>query len=211
MFLVFLQGTGKDEPSVSDKVTAITVVKSDGNEKNISDEETLKAARVNLATFGVMVEIKMNVVTMPNAKVETRFHSVQFSFNTTYMNLQYDNNFSLELFWYPYNSIPLSNMLTSNGKLFTQDWNPEEDEIVLRKIKIREWYVLYVHRSYTTHHKYVHGVDLTLHLLLVYVNVSCYLAKNMYNVARLLQSAAWLQHQDTVQTHIFMTDVGFCH
>ena len=135
--LVFLQGTGKDEPSVSDKVTAITVVKSDGNEKNISDEETLKAARVNLATFGVMVEIKMAVVTMLNVEVETTFPLVGESFTTTYIKNLYDNNWSLELFWYPYNSIPLRSMLPRKGEVFTQNWNPDEDELAIRKINER--------------------------------------------------------------------------
>ena len=109
-------------------------MKSDGNEKNITDEETLTAARVNLATFGVMVEIKMAVVTTPCATVDTIFPLVGECFTTTFMENLYSTNWSLELFWYPYNSIPLWSMLPRKGNVFTQNWNPDEDEIFIRKM-----------------------------------------------------------------------------
>lgn len=71
----FFQGTGKDQPTMSDWITSMVVVDGNGEIKTIPDdyvtedltaEDILKAASVNLGLFGVMVEFTVEVVTMEN-------------------------------------------------------------------------------------------------------------------------------------------------
>ena len=77
-----MQGTGKDQPTMSDWITKMTVVNGDGELKviphdfvsqTLSAEEILRAASASLGMFGVIVDVTVEVTPMANARVHNVF------------------------------------------------------------------------------------------------------------------------------------------
>jgi hypothetical protein len=130
-------GTGWDQLSISDFLTKIKAVTSQGEVRTFTDKEDLKSLGVNLGLFGVVTEQTMKVQPMQYVKVFNDFSKTfkdVFEGNSPYLRELYKKDFSLEFFWFPFNSMTYKEIM---WLLITGDpgsWNPDNDKMWIRTV-----------------------------------------------------------------------------
>lgn len=135
---------GRDQTPMSDWMTSMKVVNSKGEVQTIPDdnlsaeekEEILKAARVNLGVFGIIVEMTIKVSSMENVKVENHFNiKVADIYGSAQTLSSYLKKFwSLHILWIPFNSLNLIEAIAQPIVPNLVDWQPEKDDVYLRGI-----------------------------------------------------------------------------
>ena len=118
------------------------IVKSDGHIEEITDQDKLSAAAVSLGLFGVIVEQTMKVLSMQTVKVTNDFSKTfgeVFGPDSPYLPQLYKKDFSLEFFWFPFNSMnwdQIINLLVFGN---TGDWDPNNDTVWIRRVEQFKW------------------------------------------------------------------------
>lgn len=99
-------------------------------------EDVLKAARVNLGTFGIIVEMTINVSPMENVRVENLFDITLADAYGSSSGLSYylKKYWSLHILWIPFSSLDLSKAALQPIFPSLVGWNPDEDYVYLRGI-----------------------------------------------------------------------------
>ena len=78
-----IQGSGKDQKSVSDNLTELKTVNAEGKIDTYNDYSlNMAAAKVNLGLFGVTVEYTFKVKEMKKVRVDNKFTKVFEVFST---------------------------------------------------------------------------------------------------------------------------------
>ena len=82
IFFTVLQGTGKDQTSLSDWVVSMKLVDGNGDirslpgdigSSSVSPDDVMKAAQANLGLYGVILEFTIKVQPMSNCQVKNIF------------------------------------------------------------------------------------------------------------------------------------------
>ena len=132
------------------------MVKGDGQLKTFDKEEELKAVRASLGLFGVIVEITIRLETNFKVKVTNEYPTIEeFFANSEKLEKCLKDNFSVQIYWYPYNSISIKGIYSTlvHGKLPKEEWNADQDKLWVRTVKhIDERYSI----SYMQYLQYVH-------------------------------------------------------
>ena len=97
----------------------------------------------NLGLFGVMTDLTLKVEPMVIVKVENDFSlSVEdVFFEPSNLKQLYDDNWSVEIFWFPYNSMEWKHALAVAAFPFLAaitPWDPKKDKLWIRKINVAE-------------------------------------------------------------------------
>ena len=140
-----MQGVGWDQQSISDWVTAIKLVDSSGEVKTFKygadSDSVMQALQVNLGLFGIITEITMKVQPAKLVEVRNLFPTVLDTFfNPEKLREIVTNNWSCEMFWFPFNSMKLVQghgdliWATLEGRVSTFTWNPMVDQVWVRAI-----------------------------------------------------------------------------
>lgn len=147
-------GVGKDQLSVSDIVTGMSLVGADGvkTEKDliVSSDET-NSLKCNLGLFGVMTDITLKVEPMVIVKTENDFSCTveDVFYNSAKLKNLWDENWSIEIFWFPFNSLEWGSLLPLGLAALCKkpwvlpmvidslvNWDPRKDNLWIRKINI---------------------------------------------------------------------------
>ncbi|XP_020631040.1 uncharacterized protein LOC110068020 isoform X1 [Orbicella faveolata] len=150
-------GVGKDQKSVSDNVTGMSIVGADAKEMTydfagITDLDRANSLKCNLGLFGIMTSITMVVEPMVVVKTENDFsltvEDVFYNCNT--LQRLHDENWSVEIFWFPFNSLKWASLMYIGLAKVIEDWpiipdfvlkrlvswDPKKDKLWIRKINI---------------------------------------------------------------------------
>ena len=129
---------------MSDWVTAVTLVDSKGEIREFSqdkdkDRDVMKAVQVNLGMFGVMITVTMKVQKEFMVKTDNLFLKLKdFFFDPKHLREFVRNNWSVEIFWFPFNSMEIEHFdlwrAAAQGKVSNFSWNPMIDEVWVRAI-----------------------------------------------------------------------------
>ena len=113
------------------------IVNSDGDLKvyNMKDEKMMRAVRCHVGLFGVVIDVTCQMY--PMFMVETRHFckTVQELFiDPTGLKDIVDSNWSLEMVWFPFNSITSVNEQTTcvKRRVDKEDWDPKQDQVWIR-------------------------------------------------------------------------------
>lgn len=129
---------------MSDWMTSMKVVNYKGEVQTIPDEalsldeqeNVLKAARVNLGTFGIIVEMTVRVSPMEKVRVDNYFDitlaDVYGSPDTLSSYLK--RYWSLHILWIPFSGLNLLEAALQPSCPSLVGWNPDQDYVYLRGI-----------------------------------------------------------------------------
>ncbi|XP_076088202.1 L-gulonolactone oxidase-like isoform X2 [Mytilus galloprovincialis] len=118
-------GVGKDANTPSDNVVKMRIIGSDGNLRTYAsdDKEMMRAISANFGCFGVIFDMTIKLIPEVIVKVENRYMDLDdLFFNAENIQKLFEENWSIEIFWFPYNSL----------RLF--DYNPKNDDVWIRVI-----------------------------------------------------------------------------
>ncbi|XP_028399849.1 uncharacterized protein LOC114523184 [Dendronephthya gigantea] len=135
-------GVGKDQLAVSDYVTGMSIVGANGKESHYTfpsgNPDHDNALKCNMGLFGVMTSITMAVQPMTIVEVVNDFsYTVEDLFyNPSTLEQLYEDNWSLEIFWFPFNSLSWLQLITlfSTQRPAWVRWDPRKDLLWVRKI-----------------------------------------------------------------------------
>lgn len=149
-----MQGTGRDQPIMSDWITSIKLVGPGGVVRTfpkdfddvklpsgVTIEDAMNALRVNLGVFGVVVEITLKVQPMESSKVCHFYPQIGELFygpNPTIKRIVKEH-WSVQMLWFPFNSLDLVGGLIQ-GLPFTNVWQPKTDEVWLHTVDLVDTY-----------------------------------------------------------------------
>jgi hypothetical protein len=147
-------GVGKDCPALPDRVAELQVVNDRGElvtyNKANKGAAFMRAVTTNLGLFGFVYKMTMNVCPQENIVETTNaFYTVSDTISDpTKLKALVEENWSTELFWFPYNSLTLNldpknspseqqlNVLPIRQKLF--EWDPLRDKCWLRLVNFKQ-------------------------------------------------------------------------
>ncbi|CAC5357779.1 unnamed protein product [Mytilus coruscus] len=118
-------GVGWDANTPSDNVVKMRIIGSDGKLRTYTsdDKEMLRAISANFGCFGVIFDMTMKLIPEVIVKVENRYMNLNDLFyNAENIQKVFEGNWSVEVLWFPYNSLSLL------------DYNPKNDDVLLRVI-----------------------------------------------------------------------------
>ncbi|CAC5363242.1 unnamed protein product [Mytilus coruscus] len=118
-------GVGWDANTPSDNVVKMRVIGSDGKLKTYTsdDKGMLRAISANFGCFGVIFDMTIKLIPEIIVKVENRYMNLDDLFyNVKNIQQVFEENWSVQVFWFPYNS------------LSQFDYNPKNDDVLLRVI-----------------------------------------------------------------------------
>lgn len=117
------------------------LVDSSGNIRRFSkkdDPEAMSALQVSLGMCGVITELTMEVLPSYNVTVDNLFNLRVYDcfFNPTKLRELVANNWSVQLYWFPFESMDKTDLASSvaKGKVTDFDWNPMADHLWTRVI-----------------------------------------------------------------------------
>jgi hypothetical protein len=127
-------GTGWNQPTVSDYITAIKFVAADGKVHEFSDATTpndMAAVRVNLGVLGIITEVTMRVEPMFNLHDDEIIKPTESvmgpnpaktdgEINTTNLHKLITGNDYVELFWFPGSGF--------DGEIWVKQFNRTQDD-----------------------------------------------------------------------------------
>ena len=140
-----MQGVGKDQPVMADWITSLKIVDHTGKLRKYPDdlptggsitrEEFMRALRVNMGLFGVVVEMTVKVEPMPTARLQTLYPTLGALLYGNKPTLRYllQKHWSLQFLWFPYNSLGLLGGLVQ-GLPFIHVWQPKADQVSIRAV-----------------------------------------------------------------------------
>lgn len=120
-----MQGVGRNANTPSDNVVKMRIIGSDGKLRTYTkdDKEMLQAIRANFGCFGVIFDMTLKLIPEFIVKVENRYmHLGDLFFNAENIKQIFENNWSVEMFWFPFNSL----------SFFSYD--PKHDRVLIRII-----------------------------------------------------------------------------
>ena len=108
-------------------------------DENLSSDEkenVLKAARINLGTFGIIVEMTVNVSPMENVQVDNFFNITLADVygSTDALSGYLKKYWSLHILWIPFSSLDLSKAALQPLFPSLVGWDPDKDYVYLRGI-----------------------------------------------------------------------------
>ncbi|XP_052079585.1 L-gulonolactone oxidase-like isoform X2 [Mytilus californianus] len=118
-------GVGRDANAPSDNVVKMRIIGSDGKLQTYTsdDKEMLRAISANFGCFGVIFDMTIKLIPEVIVKVENRYMDLdELFFNAENIQKLFEENWSIEIFWFPYNSLSLF------------DYNPKNDDVWIRVI-----------------------------------------------------------------------------
>ena len=118
-----------------DKPTSdATGITKEGMVSSPTPQDIFNAVRVSLGLFGVMVEMTLKVEDLQYADVHTSYPKVgEFFFGEKPAIVDMLRRYwSVETFWFPFNSIKLEDFF--NYLQQVKDWDPKKDEVWVRAI-----------------------------------------------------------------------------
>ena len=130
---------------MADWITSLRVVDHNGQVRNYPKElqdmvapaDMMKALRVSMGVFGVVVEMTLKVESTSVARVQNLFPSVGELFydpNPDLLTLL-NEHWSLQCMWFPFNSLDLMGGIIQGVPLpSTNIWQPKTDEVWVRAI-----------------------------------------------------------------------------
>lgn len=149
-----MQGTGKDQPIMSDFITSIKLVGSGGDTRTfpkdfddvklpatVSLRDAMNALRVHLGVFGVVVEITLRVQPTQSTEVNNFYPQIGELFygpNPTIKSIV-NKHWSVQLLWFPFNSLDIVGGLIQ-GLPLTHIWQPRTDEVWLHTVDLVDKY-----------------------------------------------------------------------
>ena len=144
-----LQGVGKDQQVLADWITQLKIVDHNGDIKTYPDDapnvlhdgtpitskEIMDAVKINFGMFGAVIEMTVKVQKAVTAKVTTSYPTVGsllYGVNPELLDLM-RSNWSLEILWFPFNSLGLMGGLLEGLPIFSI-WQPKLDKVWVRAI-----------------------------------------------------------------------------
>ena len=127
-------------------ITEMRVVTGDANETTFNSAEDLKAVGISLGLFGITTQVTLKVQPVQQVRVRDEFDKTfkqvfqekkqweEGGKEMTYVEYLYERDFSLEIFWFPFNSLSLGNMSDILCCCPPKGWNPDEDRVWVRRI-----------------------------------------------------------------------------
>ncbi|XP_071128649.1 L-gulonolactone oxidase-like [Mytilus edulis] len=118
-------GVGWDANTPSDNVVKMRIIGSDGKLRTYTndDKDMFRAISANFGCFGVIFDMTMRLIPEVIVKVENRYMDLDdLFFNAEKIQKLFEENWSVEIFWFPYNSLSLF------------DYNPKNDDVWIRVI-----------------------------------------------------------------------------
>lgn len=129
---------------MSDWMVSMKVVNYKGEIQTIPDEgltpeekeEVLKAARVNLGTFGIIVEMTIKISHMEKVRVDNKFDLTLADVcgDSSKLSIYLKRYWSLHILWIPFSGLKLAQAALQPICPSLVDWNPDEDYLYLRGI-----------------------------------------------------------------------------
>ena len=117
-------------------------------------ENVLKAARVNLGTFGIIVEMTINISPMEKVRVNNFFDITLADVygSTDALSHYLKKYWSLHILWIPFSSLDLSHAALQPIAPSLIGWDPDKDYVYLRGINRAEdsEVAKYVYTNYCT-------------------------------------------------------------
>lgn len=106
------------------------------DDSKLDKEQVLRAARVNLGTFGIIVEMTIKIWPIFNVHVDNVFNITvnEMFFEEGKLSDYLKKYWSLHILWIPFNSlsVPKAAVLPIFSKLI--NWEPENDHVYFRGI-----------------------------------------------------------------------------
>lgn len=94
----------------------------------------------NLGLFGVMTDITLKVEPMVIVETVNDFSLTveDVFYNSATLKKLYEDNWSLEIFWFPFNSLSWCDVMSIGVGSSTANWDPKADKLWIRKINVVE-------------------------------------------------------------------------
>ena len=129
---------------MSEWMLSMTVINGKGEIQTIPDprlpqekkEEILRAARVNLGMFGIILEMTIRIWPMEVVEVENFFNkSMKDVFGSAEkLAAVLEKYWSVQAIWIPFNSLSLIEAVVQPIAPSLVGWEPEEDDLFMRGI-----------------------------------------------------------------------------
>ncbi|KAK3099311.1 hypothetical protein FSP39_002463 [Pinctada imbricata] len=137
-------GVGRGTKSPSDYVIRMRIFNSDGELKTYSKEEDpafFKAVATNFGCFGVIFDMTITLEPLMNVKTENSYRKLKDIFqNAENMKELIENNWSVELFWFPFNSMsPGRGYEPTNDEVWIRQINEEKRNVSLKGYCYYRW------------------------------------------------------------------------
>ena len=122
-------------------MTEIQLIDANGELRTFNSEDQLKAVRASLGLFGVIVEFTIKL--QPNFKVKIKNYYPkirEFTAEKLKEKLNDPKIFSVQVYWYPYNSISFDGIKHSlQGKpVQKHEWDADDDKLWVREVHYSE-------------------------------------------------------------------------
>jgi len=141
-------GVGKDQKSVSDAVVGMSLVHGNGDVKSYDfkalsgNQDFCNSLKCNLGLFGIMTDITLKVEPMVVVEVVNDFSCTvnDVFYNPKALKKLYEDNWSVEIFWFPFNSMRWNDaLMVAIPSLPVGDvWDAKHDHLWIRKINKKE-------------------------------------------------------------------------
>ncbi|KAK3099148.1 hypothetical protein FSP39_000135 [Pinctada imbricata] len=133
-------GVGRGTMSPSDHVVRMRIFDSEGELRTYykdEDPELFKAVAANFGCFGVIFDMTMKLKPLRIVKTENTYHRLGDIFQNAYMMKEMvEENWSVELFWFPYNSFShVDNYDPANDEIWVRQINDETKQVGLKQHK----------------------------------------------------------------------------
>ena len=118
-------------------MTEIQLIDANGDLKTFNSEDQLKAVRASLGLFGVIVEQTIKLQPNFKVKVRNRYPKIKdFTADELKRLLTDESIFSVQIYWYPYNSISQLGLFFSllYGNIPRYLWSANDDELWVREV-----------------------------------------------------------------------------
>jgi len=141
-------GVGKDQKSVSDAVMGMSLVHGTGDVKSYDfkalsgNQDFCNSLKCNLGLFGIMTDITLKVEPMAIVEVVNDFSCTvnDVFYNPKALKKLYEDNWSVEIFWFPFNSMRWNDalMVAMPSTPVGDVWDAKRDHLWIRKINKKE-------------------------------------------------------------------------
>ena len=135
---------GRDCKTINDYIAKIRIIDCNGDfhvySKDEIDQEKFQAIQGSFGLFGIIWDITFDVPPLMIVRTVNAYETVEKVMQENYLKDLLDNNWSVELFWFPFNSMTTPETLEAifEGDVDCDEWDPMKDKMWIRKINPEE-------------------------------------------------------------------------